>query len=598
MDDQNRNLILAMVLSGLVILVWSFFFSPPPTPTPLASDPDVVATLTAPSASTTATIPSLPATTSETRDDALALSARVDIRTVSLTGSLSLTGGLIDDLKLVKYGVELDKSSDRVTLLSPSGGPEAYYTLQGWAPAAGEKVPGFDTLWAVESGNILTETTPITLVWDNGAGLIFRRTISLDANYMFTMEQSVQNNSTVTVNLQPYGTIARQGKPSVAGIYLLHEGIVRSSDGTIEEIDYDDMPDFTVDAAEKAPTSAIDVANAGWIGITDKYWMTTLIADAGQPFKSVVKYVAGNNTYQTDLRLPTIAIAPGATGKATTRLFAGAKEVDTINTYQKDLNINQFVDSVDWGWFFFLTKPIFWVLHWLHGIIGNMGFAVIGLTLVIKTLLFPLAYKSYVSMSKMKKLQPEMEKIKEKVGDDRGKLQQEMMALYKKEKVNPASGCLPILLQIPIFFALYKVLFVTIEMRHEPFIGWIKDLSAPDPTSILNLFGALPWDAPMPGSVFGILSIGVFPILMGISMFMQQKLNPAPTDKTQATIFAWMPWIFMFMLGQFAAGLVIYWVANNTITFIQQYTIMRSQGVKPDIWGNLFGGFRRKPKGA
>ncbi len=597
MDDQNKNLILAMVLSGLVILVWSLWFSPIGSPLTAPVDP-ASSTATAPANTPTLATPNLPQAPQESREDALAKSPRLNIVTPNLSGSISLKGGLLDDLKLVKYGVELAQSSPRVTLLSPNGGPESYYTLQGWAPAAGEKVPAFDTLWAVESGTILTETTPVTLVWDNGSGLIFRRKISVDANFMFTMEQSVVNNTAATVNLQPYGTIARQGKPDVAGIYLLHEGIVRSSDGTIEEIDYDDMPDFAVDAAENAPTSAVDVATAGWIGITDKYWMTTLIAEAGQSFKSVVKYVASNNTYQTDLRLPTMAIAPGASGTATTRLFAGAKEVETIKAYQRDLKINQFVDSVDWGWFFFLTKPIFSILHWLNSVIGNMGFAIIGLTLLIKTLLFPLAYKSFVSMSKMKKLQPEMEKIKERVGDDRVKLQQEMMAMYKKEKVNPASGCLPILLQIPIFFSLYKVLFVTIEMRHAPFIGWIKDLSAPDPTSFLNLFGLLPWDAPLPTSIFGILSIGVFPILMGISMFMQQKLNPAPTDKTQATIFAWMPWIFMFMLGSFAAGLVIYWVANNTITFIQQYTIMRSQGVKPDIWGNLFGGLRKKPKGA
>ena len=297
------------------------------------------------------------------------------------------------------------------------------------------------------------------------------------------------------------------------------------------------------------------------------------------------------------MRLPDVDRRPRRhRARPTTSLFAGAKEWATIRDYQDEQGVFRFVDSIDWGWFFFLTKPIFRVLHEMHKLIGNMGLAIIGLTFVIKLILFPLAYKSYVSMSKMKALQPEMEKIKERAGDDRMKMQQEVMALYKREKVNPAAGCLPILLQIPIFFSLYKVIFVTIELRHAPFFGWIRDLSAPDPTSILNLFGLLPWAAPDHTSLLGILSIGVWPIVLGISMWLQQKLNPAPTDKTQAMIFNWMPWVFMFMLGSFASGLVIYWVANNTITFIQQYTIMRSQGVKPNVLGNMFGPLKKSSK--
>jgi YidC/Oxa1 family membrane protein insertase len=275
-----------------------------------------------------------------------------------------------------------------------------------------------------------------------------------------------------------------------------------------------------------------------------------------------------------------------------TNLFAGAKEVATIRRYQEERGIDRFEDAVDWGWFYFLTKPIFRLLAWVHGLIGNMGFSIIVLTLMVKAALFPLAYKSFVSMSKMKKLQPEMEKIKERVGDDRQKMQQEMMALYKKERVNPAAGCLPILLQIPIFFSLYKVLFVTIEMRHAPFVGWIQDLSAPDPTSVLNLFGLIPWEVP---AFLAVFSIGVYPILMGVTMWMQQKLNPAPADPTQKMIFAWMPWVFMFMLGQFSSGLVIYWCANNIITFTQQYIIMRSQGIEVDLMGNITSGLKRKP---
>jgi YidC/Oxa1 family membrane protein insertase len=293
--------------------------------------------------------------------------------------------------------------------------------------------------------------------------------------------------------------------------------------------------------------------------------------------------------------LPRQSLAPGASAEVTTQFFAGAKEWDAIRAYEK-AGVDGFLDSIDWGWFFFLTKPIFAVLHWLNALIGNMGWAIIGLTLLIKALLFPLAYKSYVSMAKMKELQPEMEKLKEAAGDDRQKLQQEMMALYKKEKVNPASGCLPILLQIPIFFSLYKVIFVTLELRHAPWIGWIKDLSAPDPSSILNLFGLLPFTPPDPNSILAIISLGVLPILLGISMWIQQKLNPAPTDPTQAMIFAWLPWVFMFMLGTFASGLVVYWIANNTITFTQQYLIMRSQGYKPDVFGNVIASFKKKSK--
>jgi YidC/Oxa1 family membrane protein insertase len=288
-------------------------------------------------------------------------------------------------------------------------------------------------------------------------------------------------------------------------------------------------------------------------------------------------------------------VAPGAEVSVTTQLFAGAKEWEAIREYQAE-GVTKFIDSIDWGWFFFLTKPIFWLLHNLNQLIGNMGWSIIGLTLIIKAILFPLAYKSYVSMAKMKELQPQMEKLKESAGDDRQKLQQGMMELYKKEKVNPAAGCLPILLQIPIFFSLYKVIFVTIELRHAPFFGPFQDLSAPDPTSIMNLYGLLPFDGPTPGSIMALIFIGILPLLLGISMWLQQKLNPAPTDATQQMIFAWMPWVFMFMLGGFASGLIVYWIANNTITFTQQYLIMRSQGYKPDVFGNIRSGFKRNEK--
>lgn len=599
MQDNNKNLLLATALSFLVIFAWFLLF--PPEPYEPEPEPDQQVT-DAPAGSTdagagTATAPpaddTLPGTVAAP-DTAQA--ARIPIRTGRLDGSMSIVGGRIDDLALSDYNVRLNDPSEKVVLLSPADSVDPYYVLYGWSPGGEldfEDVPGANTRWEIESGTSLSESTPVTLRWDNGRGLVFRRQIAIDENYLFTITQSVENSGNSAVRLAPYGIVARHGEPEVIGFYILHEGVVRSSDGTIQEIDYDDMPDQEIDRREAAAVDSIAVEENGWVGFTDKYWMTTLIPQPGQSFTSVSKYTARTDTYQTDMRLPAQEIPAGTTARMTTMLFAGAKEYTTIITYERDLGINQFIDSIDWGWFFFLTKPIFQLLLWLNGIVGNMGWSIICLTFVIKALLFPLAYKSYVSLARMKELQPEMEKIKERVGDDRQKMQKEMMALYRDRKVNPASGCLPILPQIPIFFSLYKVLFVTIEIRHAPFIGWIEDLSAPDPTSILNLFGLLPWGTPGPENIFYLVSIGVYPVLMGVSMWMQQKLNPAPTDKTQAMVFAWMPWMFMFLLGSFASGLVIYWVANNIITFVQQYAIMRSQGVKPDVFGNIIAGFRR-----
>ncbi len=600
MQDNNKNLLLATALSFLVIFAWFLLFPPEPfepepepdqqvTDAPAGSTETGAGTATAPPANDT-----LPGAVAAPDTDQ---AARIPIRTGRLNGSMSIVGGRIDDLALSDYNVRLNDPSEKVVLLSPANSVDPYYVLYGWSPGGDlefEDVPGANTRWEIESGTSLSESTPITLRWDNGRGLVFRRQISVDENYLFTITQSVENSGNSAVRLAPYGIVARHGEPDVIGFYILHEGVVRSSDGTIQEIDYDDMPDQEIDRREAAAVESIAVEENGWVGFTDKYWMTTLIPQPGQSFTSVSKYTARTDTYQTDMRLPAQEIPAGTTARTTTMLFAGAKEYTTIISYERDLGINQFIDSIDWGWFFFLTKPIFQLLLWLNGIVGNMGWSIICLTFVIKALLFPLAYKSYVSLARMKELQPEMEKIKERVGDDRQKMQKEMMTLYRDRKVNPASGCLPILPQIPIFFSLYKVLFVTIEIRHAPFIGWIDDLSAPDPTSILNLFGLLPWGTPGPESIFYLLSIGVFPVLMGVSMWMQQKLNPAPTDKTQAMVFAWMPWMFMFLLGSFASGLVIYWVANNIITFVQQYAIMRSQGVKPDVFGNIIAGFRRK----
>lgn len=603
MDDQSKNLILATALSFLVILVWFFLF-PPEQPEPTTPPTEVVqqdGTVAPAPAGAPGATPELAAPTAQSIDAALALTDRVAIETGALTGSISLVGGRLDFLELDRYRVTVAPDSPTVTLLRPAGAAEAYYALYGWSPAGGlpaDQVPGPTTPWTVESGTTLTPATPVTLAWDNGHGLVFRRTISVDENYMFTMLQSVENRTGAEVRLAPYGIIARHGTPSdLKNFYILHEGAIAVADGELHETKYKAIRDFEPDPAEGgALAQRLDVKENGWIGFTDHYWMSTLVPEAGQPFTAVTKYTPATDTFQTDMRLPAVTVAPGATAESSTMLFAGAKVWSLLRDYQEEKHIDRFVDAIDWGWFFFLTKPIFRVLHAMNLAIGNMGLAIIGLTLVIKLILFPLAYKSYVSMSKMKALQPEMEKLKERAGDDRMKMQQEMMALYKREKVNPAAGCLPILLQIPIFFSLYKVIFVTIDLRHAPFFGWIHDLSAPDPTSWMNLFGLLPWGAPDHTSLFGILSIGVWPILLGISMWLQQKLNPTPTDKTQAMVFNWMPWVFMFMLGSFASGLVIYWVANNTITFLQQYTIMRSQGVKPNVLENILGPLKKLRK--
>ena len=601
MDDQNKNLILATALSFLVILAWFVLF-PPEEPTIDPNAPETVQT--APETELAVTPPPVTADPSAPvsaapDSTAPATAPRIPIDTPRLTGSISLLGGRVDELALKGYRETIEPDSPLETLLSPVGKPDAYYALYGWTPGGDltfDDVPGANTQWQVESGTSLTPGGAVVLRWENAGGVIFRRTIAVDEDYLFTVTQSVENTTNAPLRMAPYGIVARHGEPDVVGFFILHEGVVRQSDKELEEIDYNDMPDMDFVEREGARAQVTDVTENGWIGFTDKYWMTTLIPAPGQAFTSVVKYVASADIYQIEARQPTMTVAPGSTQASTSQLFAGAKEWATIRKYENEGGIYRFIDSIDWGWFFFLTKPIFAVLHWLNGVIGNMGWSIIGLTLIIKAILFPLAYKSYVSMAKMKELQPQMAKLKEKAGDDKQKLQQEMMQLYKKEKVNPASGCLPILLQIPIFFSLYKVIFVTIELRHAPWWGWIRDLSAPDPSSILNLFGLLPYATPEPGSIFALVSLGILPILLGISMWLQQKLNPAPTDPTQQMIFAWMPWVFMFMLGSFASGLVLYWIANNTITFTQQYLIMRSQGYKPDVFGNIRSSFKRKPK--
>ena len=595
MDGQNKNLFLAMVLSAMVILTWSLLF--PPTPTVPAGG---TGTETAADATVVPDAATAPETVASPEEIAVADAPRVQVDTPDLFGSISLLGGRIDDLSLRNYRDTIDPASANVHLFIPVGTADAYYATFGYAAADGlaaDAVPGPDTLWAIETGTVLTPTTPVTLIWNNGAGLIFHRTIAVDDKFMFTIDQSVTNTGAAPVAMRPYGLIRRHGEPdNLKKFFILHEGLVRMSDGELQEVKYSAIAELDIDPAEGAPAERIEVQDNGWVGFTDHYWMATLVPQQGTGFRSTAKYFPDQDFYQAEAVMPLETVGAGATASVRTQLFVGAKEWATIRDYQNDSGIYGFLNSIDWGWFFMITKPMFLLLHTLNSFIGNMGWSIMALTLIIKALVLPLAYKSYVSMAKMKELQPEMEKLKEKTGDDKQALQVGMMKLYKDNKVNPASGCLPILIQIPIFFSLYKVIFVTLELRHAPWIWWIRDLSAPDTSSILNLFGLLPWNTPEPGSLFFIVSLGVLPIILGISMWLQQKLNPAPTDATQKMIFAWMPWIFMFMLGSFASGLVIYWIANNMITFTQQYAIMRSHGHKPDIFGNILGSFKREPK--
>lgn len=599
MEDNNRNLILATVLSFLVILVWYTVFAPEPVSDQPSGQPLAQQGIgDQPLAPAVPVGEAAPADLAGTDEPAEPL-GRVAIRSEALEGSISLLGGRIDDLMLTRYKETLDEGSPEVRLLSPSSATaddrvdvnltKPYYAVYGWTPGPGvsaDLVPGPATVWTLETGETLAPGQPVTLAWDNGAGQIFRRTFALDDNYLFTVGQSLENSGSAAFSAAPYGIIARHGRPDTQNFFILHEGVVGMIDGSLVEKKYRDIAGLDPIARE-GRAEIFEVSGNGWIGFTDKYWMTTLAPAPGQAFTAVVKYAEGADIYQTEARFPMQTVAPGTQLTAESYLFAGAKVWEVIRSYEREQGIQRFVDSIDWGWFYFLTKPIFQLLHWLHGIIGNMGWAIIALTFVLKTLVFPLARKSYISMAKMKELQPQMEEIKARTGDDRMKFQKEVMELYKREKVNPAAGCLPILLQIPIFFSLYKVIFVTIELRHAPWFGWIQDLSAPDPSSLLNLYGLLPFGVPAQGTLLHSLTLPALAIALGVSMWMQQKLNPAPTDPVQKAIFAWMPWVFMFMLGGFASGLVLYWVTNNVITIIQQYTIMSMHGHRPDFFGNI-----------
>jgi YidC/Oxa1 family membrane protein insertase len=605
-SEDTRNLFLAIALSVLVMAAWQYFYAGPlyqrehqaqmqanqantapsseaqPSGSPTASLPGAPAAATPPGASVT--------TTPETVSAALAANPRVIIDTPSIGGSIDLKGARIDDIVLKDYHETVDPKSPNVRLFSPPGAPDAYWAETGFvSPGGVAKTPNLDTLWTADR-QTLTPTQPVTLTWDNGAGLVFKRVVAVDDKYMFTVTDSVVNSGPSPATVQPYALILRHGRPNVAGYSVLHEGFVGViGDGGVQEVTYAGI--------EKA-TGKVDAfkGDGGWLGFTDKYWGSAIIPDQTAPIEA--RFSASGTVqpvdYQADFLGKEQTVAPGATAETMTRVFAGAKEVSTIDNYASKLGIKKFDLMIDWGWFYFITKPLFLLIDAIYHWVGNFGVAILIVTVLVKLAFFPLANRSYNSMAKMKKIQPQIAALKDLYPDDRVKQQQEQMALFKREGVNPVAGCLPMVIQIPVFFALYKVIFITIEMRHAPFFGWIRDLSAPDPTNVFTLFGLIPWD-PTALPAFGhFLHLGIWPLIMGVSMFFQMKMNPEPADPVQKQMFSWMPVIFTFMLGTFPAGLVIYWTWNNTLTVLQQYYIMTKAGVKVELWDNLTKLFPKK----
>jgi YidC/Oxa1 family membrane protein insertase len=613
--SDNRNTILAVILSGLVLIAWQYFYNVPAMEKQRAAQQATeLAKSAAPAANPansqaapqaggapTANAPAQPTTTTAvvSRDDAIAAGPRVKIDTPTLTGSIALKGARIDDLSLVQFRETVDPASPAIVLYSPSGTANPYYAEFGWVGGAGStvKIPDQNTVWQQEGSGNLTPSTPVTLKYDNGDGLTFRRTISIDDRYLFTIKDDVNNVGNAPVTLYPFALISRHGTPQVAGYYILHEGLIGYlGDQGLQEYSYK-----KIDEAKSVSFKVTD----GWLGITDKYWASALLPDTNAQLQARFSStpVGTTHNYQTDYLQDPQTIAIGGSASANARLFAGAKEAKVVGInfplaglggYNQQLALNHFDLLIDWGWFYFITKPMFLALDFFYHLVGNFGISILLVTVLVKLLFFPLANKSYASMAKMKSVQPQLAALRERYPDDKVKQQQEMMEIYKKEKINPIAGCLPVALQIPVFFSLYKVLFVTIEMRHAPFFGWIKDLSAPDPTNLFTLFGLLHFD-PTQLPLFGhYLALGVWPIIMGITMWFQMKLNPTPPDPTQQMIFTWMPLIFTFMLAGFPAGLVIYWAWNNTLSVLQQSFIMRRNGVKVELLDNLKATFGSK----
>jgi len=614
--SDNRNTILAVILSGLVLIAWQYFYNMPQMekqrevqrqaellkPTPQATPGAAPGTSTAPPAT-----PGTPAVDAPvaSRETVLAAGPRIKIETPRVIGSIALKGARIDDLALVHFRETVDPKSPAIVLLSPSGTAEPYYAEFLWLTPTGSsvKTPDSETVWQQEGSNSLSPSTPVVLKYENGQGLTFRRTISIDDRYLFSIKDEVTNQGSTPVTLYPFALISRGGKPPVSGYAILHEGLIGYlGEQGLQEYTYKNIDDSKTPTGPDSRGVIFQNVTDAWLGITDKYWATALLPETNATLEKA-RFTNGDKRYRVDYMLGAQTIPIGGSGVANARLFAGAKEAATVGLnfplvgfggYNKQLGLNHFDLLIDWGHFYFITKPMFLALDWFYRLVGNFGIAILLVTVIVKLLFFPLANKSYASMAKMKSVQPQLQALKERYPDDRVKQQQEMMEIYKKEKINPIAGCLPVALQIPVFFSLYKVLFITIEMRHAPFFGWIKDLSAPDPTNLFTLFGLIPFD-PTTLPVFGhYLALGIWPIIMGITMWFQMKLNPTPPDPTQQIIFNWMPLIFTFMLAGFPAGLVIYWAWNNTLSVLQQSFIMRRNGVKVELFDNLKATFARK----
>ena len=577
MTPENRNLIMAVALSMIVLLGWQIFVIQPEMEKEAAEQERIGAQMAQsattandtgqPSASAASGTPAIITNTAPAK--AVDTAKRIVIDAPLVRGSFSVRGARLDDVILTSYNETLDENSENIHFLKKISSDTPFFAEFGWSSSdSGQAMPSADSLWSADR-DALSPAAPVTLTWDNGQGLRFTRRISINDDYLFVFEDSVTSTLPGDITLYPYGLVRRHGTPATTGMYILHEGPLGVFDETLNEEDYDDLRDAGADGIKITPETA-----GGWVGITDKYWLAALLPTQAKNYNFGFQSLAGNaDRYQVDFIDPNgLLLAAGGAITSESRLFAGAKKVALLDYYAEQLNIPNFDLAIDFGWFYFLTKPFFYAINWLFGLFGNFGVAVLAFTVLVKLAFFPLANKSYRSMAKMRLLAPKLKTLRERFGEDRQKLNQEMMALYKAEQVNPAAGCLPVLLQIPVFFALYKVLFVTIEMRHAPFFGWITDLSAPDPTSIFNMFGLLPYSVSF---LPPFLQLGIWPILMGVSMFLQMRLNPAPPDPIQAKVFQFMPIFFTFLLATFPAGLVIYWTWNNLLSMAQQWYILK-----------------------
>ena len=588
MTGDNKNFILAIVLSMAIIAGWQYFYV---NPMMKEKEKQTTTEITTGGGTTTTTPDTTTPVVNLTRAEAIALTPRVKIDTPALEGSINLKGASIDDIRLKNYRETVDPASPIITFLSPKGAPDALFAEHGLSAAEGSgiKVPGPDSMWVAPANAVLTATTPLTLTFDNGAGLLFSRIISVDDKYMFTVKQEVKNTTAAPVALTPYALVQRQGLPKTQGIWVLYEGPHGILGGQEQRQDY-----ATVTKSQ-GPISL--PSTGGWLGFTDKYWAVSVIPDQKSELTGefVHQKKADVDVFQSSyIAKAPLQIPAGGQASYESHVFAGAKIAGMVEDYKAALGIDKFDLLIDWGWFWYFTKPLYYLIDWLYGIIGNFGLAILAITVLVKLAFFPLQNKSYASMSKMKKLQPKIEEMRKLHADDKMRQQQELIALYKTEKVSPLAGCVPVLLQIPVFFSLYKVIYTTIELRHAPFFGWIHDLSAGDPTSIFNLFGLIPFTPP------SFLMLGVWPLVMGVTMWMQMRLNPTPPDPVQAAMFNWMPVMFTFMMASFPAGLVIYWAWNNLLGILQQSYIMKKNGVEVDFFGNIANSlpFLKKKKAA